>query len=54
MTNTRREGYWVISVDRKTGRAKTSRIFLDANTAWAESIKRATADSYTTVVGRRY
>jgi hypothetical protein len=47
------DGFWVISVNRKTGKTTTSRLITDRDAAWSESIKRARPTVYTTVVGRR-
>lgn len=53
MTTKDQEGFWVVSVNRKTGKATTSRLITDRDEAWDESIKRARPTTYTTVVGRR-
>ena len=47
------DGYWVISVDRETGRATTSELFTDSDAAWQHSIDIQDAATYTTVVNRR-
>jgi hypothetical protein len=47
------DGYWVISVDRETGRATTSELFTDADEAWQHSIDIQDPATYTTVVNRR-
>lgn len=49
----KQDGYWVIVVDRKTGKAKTSRLYHDADEAWQRSIAEEKPTVYTTVVGRR-
>lgn len=46
-------GYWVVSVDRETGQARTSELIDDADAAWQRSIETETPEVYTTVVGRR-
>jgi hypothetical protein len=47
------DGYWVISVDRATGRATTSELIADSGEAWQRSRDIQDADTYTTVVSRR-
>jgi hypothetical protein len=46
------EGYWVVSVDRETGRA-TTEFVADSDEAWQHSIDIETPAVYTTVVARR-
>ncbi len=52
-TKTQRDGYWVIKVDRKTGKATTSRLYRDADAAWQRALDLESPVLYTTVVGRR-
>lgn len=47
------DGYWVISVDRATGRATTSKLFTDPDEAWQHSIDIQDPATYTTVVSQR-
>lgn len=47
------DGYWVISVDRATGRATTSDLFTDSRKAWELSIELQQPGTFTTVVPRR-
>lgn len=47
------DGYWVISVDRETGRAATSELITDSDEAWQLSLDLQDAATYTTVVSRR-
>jgi len=51
--NTDTDGYWVISVDRASGRATTSGLFTDSGEAWEHSIKLQDPGTFTTVVPRR-
>lgn len=47
------DGYWVVSVDRRSGRANTSELFTDRDEAWQHSVDIEDADTYTTVVSQR-
>ena len=47
------DGYWVVSVDRETGRASTSELITDADEAWQRSIDMESRATYTTVLSRR-
>ncbi|MBU8841178.1 hypothetical protein [Mycolicibacterium goodii] len=47
------DGYWVISVDRETGRATTSELITDTDEAWQLSLDLQNPATYTTVVSRR-
>lgn len=47
------DGYWVISVDRETGRATTSELITDTDEAWQLSLDLQDPATYTTVVSRR-
>ena len=47
------DGYWVISVDRETGRATTSELITDTDQAWQLSLDLQNPATYTTVVSRR-
>jgi hypothetical protein len=46
------DGYWVVSVDRESGRA-TTEFVADSDEAWQHSIDIETPAVYTTVVQRR-
>lgn len=46
-------GYWVISVDRESGKATTSELITDADEAWQLSLDLQDPATYTTVVSRR-
>ncbi|WP_158240360.1 hypothetical protein [Mycobacterium hubeiense] len=47
-------GFWVISVDRESGRATTSPLIADRDEAWQYSLDIQDEDTYTTVVPRRF
>lgn len=47
------DGYWVISVDRATGKATTSELFADSDAAWQYSIDIENPATFTTVVSRK-
>jgi hypothetical protein len=46
-------GFWVVSVERATGRATTSELIMDATVAWQLSLDLQNAGTFTTVVPRR-
>lgn len=46
------DAYWVVTVDRATGRARTE-LVVDADTAHTMAIRANTASVFATVVGRR-
>ncbi len=50
MTTVRNGGYWVITVDRRTGKATTSHLFRDKDKAYDYALDTETPEIYTTVV----
>ena len=47
------DGYWVVTVDRASGRATTSPLFSDKDEAYRHALDMETPEACTTVVARR-
>jgi hypothetical protein len=47
------DGYWVVSVERASGRATTSPLFSDKDEAYRYALDTETPEACTTVVARR-